>query len=53
MSRCAEPGCKRQPAYPDQRFCEAHRLRWLPKPRTPAWVERLALNAKDFSGRAA
>jgi len=33
---CAEPGCKRAPAYPDQRFCEAHRLPWRPEWRRRA-----------------
>lgn len=28
---CAEDGCKRAPAYEGQRYCEAHRVRWVPE----------------------
>lgn len=51
--RCAEPGCRRAPDYPDQRFCREHRLRWQPAAdRRPAWVERMAQNSKDFTERS-
>lgn len=25
---CGAPGCKRAPAYPDQRYCPEHRIPW-------------------------
>jgi hypothetical protein len=43
---CREPDCKRAPAYPDQAYCAAHRVRWQ-----PAW--RRNLTARDETGRAA
>lgn len=42
---CAEPGCKRAPAYPDQARCEDHRLPWK-----PAW--RRNLRAKEMRDAA-
>lgn len=55
MTTCTFQGCERKPAYPDQSRCESHRLRWVARepvhePRIPAWVERMALNAKELSG---
>jgi hypothetical protein len=40
---CAEPDCKRAPAYPDQRYCAEHRVRWMPE-----W--RRNLEASDKTG---
>jgi hypothetical protein len=42
LRRCAAEGCKRAPAYPDQRFCAEHRVRWEPE-----W--RKHLRAKDLT----
>jgi len=43
---CREPDCKRSPTYPDQAYCEAHRLPWKPE-----WRRRL--QAKDMTRSAA
>jgi hypothetical protein len=58
---CAYAGCKRAPAYPDQRFCSDHRLHWTT--RAPAWVRRvenpeaegatMGLRGKDLTGHVA
>jgi hypothetical protein len=37
---CGSLGCKRAPAFPGQRFCETHRLRWTPQATVPEWVRR-------------
>lgn len=39
---CAYEGCKRHPAYPDQRYCAEHRVKWVPE-----WRRRLT--AKDLT----
>lgn len=33
---CHEPGCRREPRYPDLAFCDEHRVRWLPGRRLKA-----------------
>lgn len=53
ITLCRYDGCRRAATYPDQARCEEHRLRWMPgkaaEIRRPAWIERMALNAKELS----
>lgn len=58
ITLCRYDGCRRAATYPDQARCEEHRLRWMPgrsveQPRRPAWIERMAVNSKDFTGSVA
>lgn len=56
---CAEDSCKRGPAYPGQRYCADHALRWVPGGRVdrqPEWLRRMnekGLPAKDYTRSAA
>lgn len=56
-AQCRFTDCRRA-AIKDGSRCSAHALRWLPaqpaeRDTRPAWVQRMAQNAKDFSGGAA
>jgi hypothetical protein len=56
MTTCIEPGCKRQPAYPDMNRCREHRVRWTPQPFVPEWRRRALAGhgvAKDMTRSAA
>jgi len=57
VTLCRFEGCRRAAAYPDQARCAEHRLRWMPgqpvEERKPAWVERMAMNAKILGGTVA
>lgn len=57
VSICRFEGCRRAAAYPGQSRCTDHRLRFVKdepvEAQQPAWVRRMAHNAKDFTGSAA
>jgi hypothetical protein len=56
--KCRFTDCLRDPVFPDQPFCEAHRLRFVATApvRQPEWLRRMhdkGLPAKDMTRSAA